>query len=420
MVKIRGYRVEIGEIENVLKGKIGILEVAVITQEFEGTNQLVCFYVEQIGITLDEIRSYLATELPKYMIPLHFIKVNELPLTPNGKINRNKLLELAKKMNELEAKEKNDGLNLVLPADELEEKLIKVWKRVLNRDPISMTDNFFELGGHSLLVIKLQVELEREGIFVHPSIIYETKTCIAFAQKYRSITKNNPMYTIDEHNAFENINSVSFNPSTFAEDVLLNKPLTLTETVEYSTNRFALEGIEPFNHIFYRSCFFNSLFPVVQAFQKNIYSFLVNDLIIFEQDSEEKQMIEDEFNINAPNGIRYLPVKPVPQIIFELGMVMKTKSINNELIDDIFRAIDQRRMVIVWVDCYYESIRHDTFQKRHFQHTLLIYGYNKEKRLFDILEHKEADTLSYYKTTISFEDLSASYYGYIEHFFPVF
>ncbi|HLP61915.1 MAG TPA: amino acid adenylation domain-containing protein, partial [Candidatus Deferrimicrobium sp.] len=154
-VKIRGYRIELGEIESQLSGYPGIREAIVIDREDGSGNKYICAYytVERAveKIEKEELITYLSGELPEYMIPAHFIPLERVPVTPNGKLDRNAL--------------PGPGLNIeesyAAPENELQEKLVEIWKEVLfgrdgrdGRDEekglIGIDDDFFELGGHSL------------------------------------------------------------------------------------------------------------------------------------------------------------------------------------------------------------------------------------------------------------------------------
>ncbi|HLP59141.1 MAG TPA: amino acid adenylation domain-containing protein, partial [Candidatus Deferrimicrobium sp.] len=177
-IKIRGFRVEPGEIENRLLNYPGIKEVVVLVREEDRGGKYLCAYVvseREYGIS--ELREYLAMGLPDYMVPSYFVPLEKIPLTPNGKVDREALPEPGLK----------SGESYAAPRDAVEMKLVELWSEVLGRDAlhgaqlqtsIGIHDNFFELGGHSLksvlLVAKIHKELNTkiplEEVFRTPTI----------------------------------------------------------------------------------------------------------------------------------------------------------------------------------------------------------------------------------------------------------
>ncbi|MGI0536137.1 hypothetical protein KFD70_28950, partial [Bacillus pfraonensis] len=156
-VKIRGFRIELGEIENKLLEHESIDAAAVIVKEKE-EEKFICAYISSKRLLEDlDIRIYLERSLPYYMIPQYFIEMDNIPLTGNGKLDRKSLPEPDIMSNR--------GA-LVLPRNEIEESLSKIWSEVLGIENIGIDDNFFKMGGHSLkatvLVSKIHKELEKE------------------------------------------------------------------------------------------------------------------------------------------------------------------------------------------------------------------------------------------------------------------
>ncbi|NJR45853.1 MAG: amino acid adenylation domain-containing protein [Hyellaceae cyanobacterium CSU_1_1] len=161
-VKIRGVRVELGEIEATLSQYPGITETIVaianrakgIASDNSEQTTIVAYCVSKLkSITSKQLRDFLKTKLPEYAIPATFVFLDSVPLTPNGKINRQALLELP--LNQLETE--NDFLP---PQDTLEWQLSQIWSRILNVKPIGRDDNFFELGGNSLLALRLFEQIQ--------------------------------------------------------------------------------------------------------------------------------------------------------------------------------------------------------------------------------------------------------------------
>jgi len=156
-VKIHGFRIELGEIEAVLAQHVAIAQSVVVAREDEPNQKRLVAYVtsktESVPTT-SELREFLLTKLPDYMIPSVFVNLPALPLTPNGKIDRRALP--APELGTAKA-----AADYVAPQNLVEELLTEIWEEVLDVDRAGVTDNFFELGGHSLLAVRLFVEIER-------------------------------------------------------------------------------------------------------------------------------------------------------------------------------------------------------------------------------------------------------------------
>jgi amino acid adenylation domain-containing protein len=159
-VKIRGFRIELGEIEACLNQHPTVLSAVVVAREVVlGSPRLVTYIVPRSEPTasVGELRSFLKTKLPEYMIPSAFVMLEALPLTPNGKVDRRSLPAPDTVRPELEKP-------FVAPRTEVEERLAAIWSDVLGLEQIGVRDNFFELGGHSLLATQV-VSRVRESLW---------------------------------------------------------------------------------------------------------------------------------------------------------------------------------------------------------------------------------------------------------------
>lgn len=179
-VKIRGFRIELGEIETILSQHSGVKEAVAIVQEDRDNKSLVAYFVcNNEQPTATELRSFLKTKLPDYMIPSTFIRLDALPLTPSGKIDR-----LALPKPDLNQQEPTDFIKS--SKDELELQLIQIWKEVINLNSIQISDNFFDLGGHSLLAIKLFSQIKnRLGQDIPVATLFQAQTIEELARILR-------------------------------------------------------------------------------------------------------------------------------------------------------------------------------------------------------------------------------------------
>ena len=153
-VKIRGNRVELGEIEHALCRHLKVKEaVVIVREEPQGNKHLVTYFtaLDKTDIK-QELRTFLINLLPKYMIPSAFVQLESFPRTLNGKIDRNALPALPEK-------EQNTALE---PQSKLEQVLSDIWKRVLHLKMVGTESNFFDVGGDSLTIAIIQTQIEIE------------------------------------------------------------------------------------------------------------------------------------------------------------------------------------------------------------------------------------------------------------------
>ncbi len=168
-VKIRGYRIELSEIEYRLLRMDAIREAAVMLKENNGSQCLCAYLVTHRQIDKEEITASLAKELPDYMIPSAFVRLDHMPVTPGGKVNRKALPEPDWK----EALEQE----YVEPADEVEKLLAQLWEELLSVPRVGANDNFFDLGGDSIKGLQIVSRLNAHGyklgikdLFQYPKI----------------------------------------------------------------------------------------------------------------------------------------------------------------------------------------------------------------------------------------------------------
>jgi amino acid adenylation domain-containing protein len=173
-IKIRGFRVELGEVESVL-GQHPSVRETVVTAFEESTHEkeLVAYVLskQEPATTTHELRRFLKEKLPDYMVPSAFVFLDSLPLTPNGKVDRGALPAPDRNRAAL-------GQSYVAARTPIEEKLAKIWGEVLRLERVSIYDNFFDLGGHSLKATQVmsqlrdvfQAEMPLRNLFEHPTV----------------------------------------------------------------------------------------------------------------------------------------------------------------------------------------------------------------------------------------------------------
>ena len=187
MLKIRGYRVDISEVERALRDHPDISEAAVRAWDQEpGETSLAGYIVPREGFApnVSDVREFLTKKLPDYMIPSSFAWIQSLPLT-NGKLDRQALPMPARRRPELE-------VPFVIPRNDLERTLAGIWAEVLQIDEVGIDDNIFDLGGHSLTAARiLSRVLDRYRVEVSLKSLFESPTPSGLARKLKSALEQN-------------------------------------------------------------------------------------------------------------------------------------------------------------------------------------------------------------------------------------
>jgi amino acid adenylation domain-containing protein len=154
-VKLRGFRIELGEIEAVLAKHPSVQSAVVVAREDRpGDKHLVAYLVPSgTSVSIALLKDLVTQHLPEYMVPSAFVELKSLPLTPNGKLDRRQLPP---------PNWSSEGVREVLqPRNELESKLLEIWRDTLGVPNIGMHDNFLDLGGHSLTAVRMLTEVEK-------------------------------------------------------------------------------------------------------------------------------------------------------------------------------------------------------------------------------------------------------------------
>ncbi len=164
-IKLRGLRIEIGEIENVISDYEGIKRVIVLVKKIQSQEHLCAYFISDKPIDVKSLKSHLKNKLTPYMIPSIYVELDEFPQTPNGKIDTKSLPEpLLKEKKYIAAKNKDEKF------------FADVFANVLGINKVGATDNFFDLGGTSLLATKVMVESVNAGYNISYGDIFTYQT----------------------------------------------------------------------------------------------------------------------------------------------------------------------------------------------------------------------------------------------------
>ncbi|TDO73427.1 surfactin family lipopeptide synthetase A [Flavobacterium chryseum] len=232
-LKIRGFRIELGEIEQCLL-EIETLDSATVLARKSASNEidLVAYIVSNQELDVKGIKGTLKKKLPEYMVPNHFVKLETLPLTLNGKLDRKKLLAIS-------TDSEGQTVEIVKPENDVEKKILQIWKEILSKEEISVTANFFEIGGHSLRAIKLQSMLKRKiGLDFSIKDIYNRPTIKRLASDKE---KSNSLLIDLQINNRKNI--IYFIPPLTGSSILYH-PLAKVLSNEFDSVGFQYQGLE--------------------------------------------------------------------------------------------------------------------------------------------------------------------------------
>ena len=187
-VKVRGFRIELGEIEAALARHPAVREAIVLARAESGEAQLAAYVAAPPEQAPDarELRLFLKTALPEYMIPSSFVVLEALPLTVHGKVDRKALPSPETPRSEPES--------FVAPRSEVEERLAAIWSEVLGIESVGVRDDFFLLGGHSLSAARILSRVrDALGASLSLSVIFETPTIEGMAAAVPSVAPEDPL-----------------------------------------------------------------------------------------------------------------------------------------------------------------------------------------------------------------------------------
>jgi amino acid adenylation domain-containing protein len=195
-IKIRGFRVEAGEVEAELGRIAGVREAVVVGRDDPsgGERRLVAYVVLDPGkpSLLGLLRDRLRERLPSYMVPSVFVPLTRLPLNPNGKVDRRSLPDPERVLPSVGRADRR-----VAPRDEVELRLARIWEDLLGRSPIGVTDDFFSLGGYSLLAATLLIRIETGfGRSLPLAAIFQAPTIEELARLLRREGEDAPETTL--------------------------------------------------------------------------------------------------------------------------------------------------------------------------------------------------------------------------------
>ena len=295
-IKIRGLRVELGEIESALSHHPAVKQAVVVAWQGQDNDKRLIGYIIPSAVQFPkthELKGYLQQYLPSYMIPTHFVLIDDVPLTPNGKLNRRALPEP-------DIRSLRETV-FIAPQTQLQELLAEIWSDVLQVEKVSVQENFFELGGHSLLATQImsrvrriiQVELPLRVLFEYPTIAsmataiksLEKTTTLDIPPLRPLIHEKPPRLSFSQERMW-------FIHQLAPESAAYNMPSGLH--IQGALNTLMVE--QAFNEIIERHAVLRTTFDVVEGFPVQIISpekiiqIPLYDLRSLSEDNQENQV----------------------------------------------------------------------------------------------------------------------------------
>jgi aryl carrier-like protein len=151
-------------------------------EDEQGDSYLCAYFVGRRHFSIDILREYLAKNLPDYMIPAYFMRLDKIPLSPNGKIDRRALPVPNQE-------HLNRDLEYVGPRSPVEEALVNTWQRVFGRNPVGITENFFMIGGDSIKAIQIASRLNKMGLQLEVEHILQYPTILQSAPQVKKVER---------------------------------------------------------------------------------------------------------------------------------------------------------------------------------------------------------------------------------------
>lgn len=233
---------------------------------------------------------------------------------------------------------------------------------VLGYQNVDVYRSFVEMGINSILFVQLQLKLEEKNIYVKEKDFYRYDTVYSLA-------------------AFLEGNRVE-------------------ETKKDTASVNVKEKI--YNDIFYKSCFYHSLFTLMRLEDRDIYPFYCNDIFCYEY---QKEML----NIETLSEISE------DEILMEQNIHVQKREIITT--DELIAELKDNKKAVIWIDCYYEPIRPEMYHKEHLAHTLAITDYDEDTEEFSVIEHSGANNMDYKQCVLGKQDLELCIQGFTKYEF---
>lgn len=372
-IKIRGNRIEIGEIETIIDTIEGITKCVInVFKKGEGDIVLIAYYVTDSEKQIDtaEIRSIIRQKLPEYMVPSYFMQIGKIPLTPSGKIDRKALPDISDLVFE--------ETQYVAPRNEAETKLASIWMELLELDKVGIHDSFFDIGGDSIKGMKMAFIASKEGIDITFADLLKNKTIYQIIKNLDTPkdTQEEPLYEIKDEE----------------EDELVQQPLKLEDINENDSKELAAKiqtDVTTYLHHALPLC-------VVNANKKLLPWFYEHFTQIYSITNENGYLYADY--LEPWGAYRYVTDQVCVGYEFLTGIT--------NMLEFVIRKVNAGYCLVMHLDEYYIPDKF-SYRKSHFVHQSLVYGYDNTKKIIKAIGFNSYHMFSEY--TIDYDTFIKSY-----------
>lgn len=419
--KIRGNRVEPGYIEEQIE-KLDDIRKCVITytEGTAGEEFLTAYLISDRQYTRKQITDQLVNSMPSYMIPAYFVFLDEFPMTPNMKVDEKALPDPRQLRSDENGPYNVQAVSAdnTAPSEEdiagtgrglgFEDRLLQLCSEVLDTDAVDIEENFISLGGSSLSVMTLisriyeefSVEMSLEDILMSDSLRTMADIIRDKAEAYEADGDDSYGSSSDAGAVSSPSEKKSLQVKQYSKEEYLRAGEEGADKAPSTIKGSSfIKGVSPFNAVFYRSCIYNAFISAVKFWGKDELLFMSNDLPLYGKNEEGR----------VPGRIRYIEKKPLPELLETVGIEMELRDRSGDITGDIAEIIDGGGMVILGVDCFFESIRRDFYLQKNWPHNILVTGYDAAAGEAAVLEQTGVNNLDYHEQRLGFKDLEYAY-----------
>ena len=363
-IKIRGFRVELGEIESrLLKYEFVKEAVVVLKEDKNGSKNITAYLTSDKAVKVEELREHLSKTLPDYMIPAFFVQLEKMPLMQNGKVDRKMLLKHSENV--------RTGEQYSAPGNNIEKKIADIWKQVIGVDRVGVNDRFIDIGGDSMKAVRISMECEKQGIKLSVTDIFS----------YRTISK-----------IAENIECSNSVEEGFGGDGCI-APESEKQAIK-EANKLKIKVQRDITTYLHRSLPLCAILACEDYYPWYYQHYLQIFSIKYGNGFCRAEFLEPKNNFSEVFDETYIPFSEMES--------------SQSIIEFITDKIDLGYYVTVYVDEYHLPGK-SSYNTSHFVHPSLIYGYdNKDKKLMAIGFDAEGIfrelTFDYYSFTRAYED----------------
>ncbi|HLG54333.1 MAG TPA: amino acid adenylation domain-containing protein [Vicinamibacterales bacterium] len=168
--------------------------------------------------------------------------------------------------------------------------------------------------------------------------------------------------------------------------------------------------VQPFNDVFFRDCTLQAVVAAVRYFGRDLRAAVANTAAICVRDLERSRALRAR--------VRYVERRPIDEVLADAGVSLRESSGTADICEDLLECLSQGSLGIVKVDCYFVERQRELFHQKHGDHTILVCGYDTERRIFETIDNDAARAVQYRRTTIGFDELREAYEGYQRTFNP--